>query len=561
MSRSAIGLFRPFIKSRKQESSSPLFRHSELPDSTTYLRLLEILPVEHNQRRYVGSPVIRCKIQSFATSDQPIYEALSYTWGDSDKQSRIELNGNSFPVTENLFWFLHYHSCRSDTKEGTLIWIDAICIDQENTTEKGHQVQMMGSIYRNAQRVIVWLDPGIKGTEENSKLLSSADRRSAATIQDIENTFTFLNFAEQNFGDISIERKYMKFFQNRNSHLHDVLDSLFQLPYWNRSWIVQEVVLAKSIVIRLGPQEITWHALDFWTRNSNNIWSAMGRPPQQPYRPVRRFQFEWLLEMRSEHIGEKTQTGSLYRVIERNVDTHCKDPRDRVYAFLGLVTAPSHAPMIQADYTMIPEELFFSVMLFVLAEERGIPVSFAEILIKALRLPWPEHLDPEKPGEIEDILFDSAQVFNWSATLAGFVSEVQRQTPAEITLPAYTCVQVEATAERRNHPWIENGIGNGDINQGDSVYQFPNLDIGFIARASNPAVDSTDPLHIVSKLWIMNSWDSVVELERFHRRWDPQGLRVRKENMSNDGATTLSFKFGRREFMQLLFDELRWCRE
>lgn len=38
-----------------------------------------------------------------------------------------------------------------------LLWIDAICIDQGNVTEKNHQVQRMGVIYAGVKMVMIWL--------------------------------------------------------------------------------------------------------------------------------------------------------------------------------------------------------------------------------------------------------------------------------------------------------------------------------------------------------------------------------------------------------------------
>lgn len=49
------------------------------------------------------------------------------------------------------------------------IWIDALCINQQDVLERGHQVDMMGVIYRGAQRVIAWL-----GTPDLEELESAA---------------------------------------------------------------------------------------------------------------------------------------------------------------------------------------------------------------------------------------------------------------------------------------------------------------------------------------------------------------------------------------------------
>jgi hypothetical protein len=67
---------------------------------------------------------------------------------------RIIVDGHWFYVTLNLFHALQHF--RSKDEERTL-WADAICIQQTNPPEKGRQVQLMGKIYENSLRTLVWL--------------------------------------------------------------------------------------------------------------------------------------------------------------------------------------------------------------------------------------------------------------------------------------------------------------------------------------------------------------------------------------------------------------------
>jgi hypothetical protein len=82
------------------------------------------------------------------------YTALSYTWGQAIADHTIELNGTPFLIRRNLWNFLL--QARISRCEGYL-WIDALCIDQARVGERNHQVGLMGNIYSNAEKVIVWL--------------------------------------------------------------------------------------------------------------------------------------------------------------------------------------------------------------------------------------------------------------------------------------------------------------------------------------------------------------------------------------------------------------------
>jgi hypothetical protein len=80
------------------------------------------------------------------------YDALSYAWGSTLDKKTIQLNGTLFLVTQNLHSALRH---LQGGEEARKIWIDAICIDQDNTNERSHQVQVMGRIYKNTRQVII----------------------------------------------------------------------------------------------------------------------------------------------------------------------------------------------------------------------------------------------------------------------------------------------------------------------------------------------------------------------------------------------------------------------
>jgi hypothetical protein len=99
---------------------------------------------------------IECELfQSWLYGDNVVtYEALSYTWGDTKMARYIKINGTGLSVTENLYWAL-WHLRSQDTDK--ILWVDAVCINQGNEKERGHQVQQMRNIYSQADRVIFWL--------------------------------------------------------------------------------------------------------------------------------------------------------------------------------------------------------------------------------------------------------------------------------------------------------------------------------------------------------------------------------------------------------------------
>lgn len=82
------------------------------------------------------------------------YEALSYTWGTDERSNLVLVNGIYAGVTKNLKAALL--ALRQSQKD-RVVWIDALCINQEDNSERAAQVQQMSHIYRCAHRVIIWL--------------------------------------------------------------------------------------------------------------------------------------------------------------------------------------------------------------------------------------------------------------------------------------------------------------------------------------------------------------------------------------------------------------------
>lgn len=87
------------------------------------------------------------------------YEALSYVWGNASEKTPIQINGQTLEIGPNLR--LALFNLRELDKPRTL-WIDAICIRQACTNERNQQVAIMGEIYRQARRTVVWLGDEVK---------------------------------------------------------------------------------------------------------------------------------------------------------------------------------------------------------------------------------------------------------------------------------------------------------------------------------------------------------------------------------------------------------------
>ncbi|PMD15205.1 hypothetical protein NA56DRAFT_550813, partial [Hyaloscypha hepaticicola] len=107
---------------------------------------------------------LECTLQhvSNANKSRASYKALSYTWGPPEPTKILLRNGIQIQVRENLWQALHHVRQESSSLR---LWVDALCINQEDIPERNEQVSRMGTLYNQAEEVLVWLGPEKDGSD------------------------------------------------------------------------------------------------------------------------------------------------------------------------------------------------------------------------------------------------------------------------------------------------------------------------------------------------------------------------------------------------------------
>ncbi|KAK5743670.1 hypothetical protein LTR17_002577 [Elasticomyces elasticus] len=176
---------------------------------------------------------IQCHLTVLSLKDKPVYTALSYVWGTQAPAHCIQVNGRPFWVRVTLYDFM-LRTAREETI-GRGMFVDFICINQNDMAERSSQVALMGSVYMYAAEVTVWL------SDEKGWASDLADRfpalRKAAILQSclLAATGTDL-LSAQEIDDIQLD-----------VHLNIACNA-----YWSRVWTVQEYQLPERIVLRIG---------------------------------------------------------------------------------------------------------------------------------------------------------------------------------------------------------------------------------------------------------------------------------------------------------------------
>lgn len=212
-------------------SSNSVYASVPLFDYKSQTRLVELLPSQD------GDPII-AKLFAPGAIDSQAYEALSYVWGDRDADETILLNGESFTVSGNL---AHALRCLRPTEggDGRILWIDAICIDQGNNTEKSSQVALMGQIYRGAADVLIFLG---EEKDDSTLVMQYLD------LPDVEEEEQLIPRGSEcgcKEGDCRAKNRILHCGFDESRFI-DAAYAFFKRPWWSRMWPVQEFSLARQ---------------------------------------------------------------------------------------------------------------------------------------------------------------------------------------------------------------------------------------------------------------------------------------------------------------------------
>jgi Heterokaryon incompatibility protein (HET) len=287
--------------------------------------------------------LINCEIIIAKLSEEPIYEALSYTWGLEEHAERILISNCVQRVRPNLWQAFNVLQNDSNGKSRYL-WIDALCINQNNVLERDHQVTQMGKIYEQAQIVLAWLGPGDAASTSAMRVLSKIcgwwdtiyDQVSVPGVSHDRAAWELAAFAAAKEVDPAAWQA--------------ILD-LCCRGYWTRLWIIQEIVLAKDVLLLCGESSLPWvefsrafTAISFLRKVEGDAFlaSKVHQSPAARLEP-----------RRGDRQGTVLSPHLLYDLFLAHRKSQCADPRDKIFGLQGLAKecCKSGTPV---DYTLSP---------------------------------------------------------------------------------------------------------------------------------------------------------------------------------------------------------------
>lgn len=260
----------------------------------------------------------------------PKYTALSYTWGTSGRNVEVSIDGARATITESLLEGLQHLRKTQQQRDdiGGFWWIDMLCINQQCIPERNHQVAMMRDIFQSASLVVAWLGmtSGFEyGPHDNPTL--------HVPSQDSDHPN-------------AVDRGGLPIITLDRTSARDILSR----PYWGRVWIIQELCVAKDIIVMSDSLCISWSTFGWILQGTEAIFSsALGTLSVPDFRLLIPYN---LVDLRNTiRNGEgKRSLGSLLTFASQSEATN---PRDRVYSLLGLANDVL-GETVPLDYSLSP---------------------------------------------------------------------------------------------------------------------------------------------------------------------------------------------------------------
>lgn len=334
------------------------------------IRLLELHPTGESS----GRSTVRCSIRHASLDDSELeYYALSYTW-EGERTASMSIDDKSVRITVNLERALRrlrtnllsccnvMCTCRADgplagVVETTftwpaLLWVDAVCINQDDIQERNKQVQQMRDIYGGAKEVVVWLGEEFDGTVSAIRLL--------------------YGFADLYMYPVEDARKLLSHVI-QSEHFQDAwiaLGKFLHQSWWNRIWVIQEIVMARKATMICGEWAICWEdvrkaslCFRLCSIYIDEVMEATCLSGQPSY-------FEDFMSGQTNlNVMQMLKLFMGSNMISPGQDVFCSllqtarnfsatDPRDKIYGLFGICERPGANHGLQVNYGLGVCELY-----------------------------------------------------------------------------------------------------------------------------------------------------------------------------------------------------------
>lgn len=330
--------------------------------SHCHIRLIEVCAEaadEHACGSVVDESTLCCRtyqacLDDLTTDGQPMFAALSYVCGDQTPVEHISCESEVVGISHNVYQAL---SALRFGDRPRLIWVDCLCIDQNNEIERNRQVGLLHKIYAQAH-VVSWLGNGNNADIQSlSFYLHLVARLWTRMVRKPEHKdkcrYEILASAAVVELKSYIHNHGHESFQTFTRDMHS---QVFEAEYFSRLWTIQEIILAKTNTCQLGTAIIplavvnaATQVIQYW----RDILPSLN--PRQRFLLGTTDALNLYLEPAIHRKWRLRDLKSDMNTVMQTSWKKCPDPRDHVYGLTSLFRNPDEYPV---DYSLSVPEVF-----------------------------------------------------------------------------------------------------------------------------------------------------------------------------------------------------------
>jgi hypothetical protein len=264
-------------------------------------------PIYGGRDATYANPAAMASSSSLLDTTQIKYEAISYAWGNQGSTSLLGVTATAppefiriSPIVDTMLRYLRL------SNQQRRLWIDALCINQDDLREKDGQVKFMGEIYRQAQAIVIWVGPPTDVHQDVTRFFEQLVKYGKADGQPV----------------------------GERAATWDKLRDFLSKTWFTRRWTIQEAVLGKQATIHCGK-----HKINFMVFAKYACLLAQDRSHVKPSLAGVLQKLGMMYRLRSADLAE-VRSDPLRLFVDFST-AECSNEHDRIYALNALSTLPA----------------------------------------------------------------------------------------------------------------------------------------------------------------------------------------------------------------------------